>query len=96
VGSSILPPAFPHKGLRTERGQGGDQRGEVCFAFSLCNVQVKQAQGRGKIAGGNSWLLDFAWQPGRGQQAHAIINKYGFSRIRYVGRPSPPMTYFRR
>jgi len=54
VGSSILPPAFPHKGLRTERGQGGGQRGEVCIAFSPRNVQVKQAQGGWKIADGNS------------------------------------------
>jgi len=96
AGSSILPPAFPHKGLRKNRGQGGGQRGEVCIAFSPRNVQVKQAQGRWKIADGNSWLLDFAGNRAEAQQAHAIINKYGFSRICYVGRPNPPMTFLRR
>ena len=29
-------------------------------------------------------------------KAAAIMNKYGFSRICFVGRPNPPMTYFRR
>lgn len=70
--------------------------GEDCIAFNPRNIQVKQAQGRWKIADGNSWLLDFEGNQAEAQQAHAIINKYGFSRICYVGRPNAPMTYFRR
>jgi hypothetical protein len=84
------------QGAPNRSGQGGDQRGEVCIAFNPGNVQVKQAQGRWKIADGNSWLLDFAGNRAEAQQAHAIINKYGFSRICQVGRPNPPMTYLRR
>lgn len=53
-------------------------------------------QGSWKIADGNSRLLDFAGNQAEAQQAHAIIDKYGNSRICYVGRPNPPVTYLRR
>jgi len=82
--------------LSGNQAPAGAMQGEDCIAFNPRNVQVKQAQGRWKIADGNSWLLDFAGNRAEAQQAHAIIDKYGFSRICYVGRPNPPMTYLRR
>ncbi|MDH5410309.1 MAG: hypothetical protein OEY16_02890 [Alphaproteobacteria bacterium] len=82
--------------LSGNNAPAGGMAGEDCLAFNPRNIQVKQAQGRWKIADGNSWLLDFEGNKAQAQQAHAIINKYGFSRICFVGRPNPPMTYFRQ
>lgn len=82
--------------LSGNNAPAGAMNGEDCIAFNPRNIQVKQAQGRWKIADGNSWLLDFGGNKAEAQQAHAIINKYSFSRICFVGRPNPPMTYFRR
>ena len=78
------------------RAPAGAMRGEDCIAFNLRNTQARQVQGSWKIVDGNNWLLDFGSNQAEAQQAHAIMNKYGFSRVCYVGRPNPPMTYFRR
>jgi hypothetical protein len=32
----------------------------------------------------------------RAQRALGIIKRHGFDNLRYVGRPNPPMVYFRR
>lgn len=82
--------------LSGNNAPAGGMKGEDCNAFNLRNTQVKQVQGRWKIADGNHWILDFAGNQAEARQAHAIMKKYGFSRICFVGRPNPPMTYFRR
>ena len=82
--------------LSGNNAPAGGMSGEDCNAFNLRNTQVKQVQGRWKIVDGNHWILDFEGNQAEARQAHAIMNKYGFSRICFVGRPNPPMTYFRR
>lgn len=82
--------------LSGNNAPSGGMQGEDCNAFNLGNTQVQQVQGRWKIVDSNHWILDFDGNQAEARQAHAIMNKYGFSRICFVGRPNPPMTYFRR
>lgn len=69
---------------------------EDCIAFDNRHAEVKQAQGRWKVATGNMWLLDFAGNKAQADQALRVIRKYRMNKQCFVGRPNPPMTYFRR
>ncbi len=82
--------------LSGNNAPAGGMQGEDCNAFNLRNTQVEQVQGRWKIVDGSHWIMDFEGNQAEARQAHAIMNKYGFNRICFVGRPNPPMTYFRR
>ncbi len=74
----------------------GAMRGEDCNRFNPANTKVEKAKGRWKITDGSHWILDFDQNQAEAGQAHAIIRKYGFSRICFVGRPNAAMTYFRK
>lgn len=74
----------------------GKYAGEDCIPFNLNTVEVKQINGRWKIVDGNNWLFDFNTSQSQAQDALAIIKKYGFNNVCYVGRPNPPMIYLRK
>ena len=69
--------------------------GEDCVSFNPANIQVKQISGRWKIVEGSHWIMDFADKQSEANTALWIIKKYGFTRMCFVGRPDPSMTYFR-
>lgn len=69
--------------------------GEDNISFNLATVAAKQINGSWKVVDGNNWLLDFGAHQDQAQQALAIIKKYSFTNICFVGRPNPPMMYFR-
>ena len=74
----------------------GQVPGEDCIEFDPANLSVTEIGGRWKVVEGAHWLLDFG--PGHGNAVAALhfIRKYGFNCICFVGRPHPPMTYFKR
>jgi hypothetical protein len=81
-------------------GQGNSPAGpmanEDAIPFNRNAVTVTKIGQRWKIADGNNWLLDFGPGEGNAKAALHFIKKYGFSYICFVGRPHPPMTYFRQ
>jgi hypothetical protein len=69
--------------------------GEDAIGFEPARLVVRQIGQRWKIADGNNWLLDFGPAEGNAKLSLHLIRKYGFTKICFVGRPNPPMTYFR-
>jgi len=70
--------------------------GEDSIGFNPSAIVVKKINRRWKIVEGSHWIMDFAGNEAEALKAFSIIQKYGFNRICYVGRPNPPMIYFRR
>jgi hypothetical protein len=73
----------------------GSLPGEDCIPFDRSKLEVVQVGDRWKVVEGTHWLLDFG--PGQGNAIAALhfIRKYRFDQICFVGRPHPPMTYFK-
>jgi hypothetical protein len=57
---------------------------------------VSYVNGSWKIVQGQMWLLDFGEKQGAAYRSHALIQKYGFTRQCFVGRPDPSFRYWRR
>ena len=70
--------------------------GEDAIDFSPATLDVRKIGQRWKIADGNHWLLDFGPAEGNAKLSLHFIKKYGFTKICFVGRPNPPMIYFRK
>lgn len=70
--------------------------GEDCIGFNPAAITVKRVGGRWKIVEGEHWILDFGNKEDEAKSAFDIIQKYGFNKICFVGRPGPSMSYFRR
>jgi len=74
----------------------GPMPGEDAIGFNPGNIEVRSYNGSWKIVEGNHWILDFGSKEDEARKALCIIKKYGFTRICFVGRPNPSMTYFRK
>jgi hypothetical protein len=74
----------------------GAMANEDAIHFNPATTTVRQIGQRWKIADGNNWLLDFGPAEGNAKLALHFIKKYGFTHICFVGRPNPPMIYFRK
>lgn len=75
----------------------GAMAGEDSIYFNNTNLRVAYYNNRWKIIeGGNHLLLDFDQNESEAWAALRIIWKYDFNYICFVGRPNPPMMYFRR
>ncbi|MBU1735345.1 MAG: hypothetical protein KJ692_08925 [Verrucomicrobia bacterium] len=70
--------------------------GEDAIGFNPSAIIVKKVNGRWKIVEGSHWIMDFGASEIEAIKAFAVIQKYGFNKICFVGRPNPPMSYFRR
>ncbi|MHB9022642.1 MAG: hypothetical protein ACYC7E_00475 [Armatimonadota bacterium] len=70
--------------------------GEDSITFKTDKLAVKLVGGNWKVVDGNHYLLDFGAKEIEARKALAIIKKYGFNTICFVGRPHPPMMYFRK
>lgn len=82
--------------LTGNRSPSGALSGEDCTRFNPANVRVSQIGGRWKIVEGSHWIMDFGSKASEAQQALRIIRHHRFTRMCFVGRPNPSMTYFRR
>ena len=74
----------------------GYMPGEDSVGFNPDNIEVRRFSGRWKIVEGNHWIMDFGSKEDEARKTLCIIRKYGFTRICFVGRPGPSMTYFRK
>lgn len=74
----------------------GPFTGEDSIGFNPSAIIVKKINGRWKIVEGSHWIMDFGTSETEALKSFSIIQKYGFNRICFVGRPNPPMVYFRR
>ncbi len=100
VGFVGRPACADHKPMMYWLAQGhkapqGAMPNEDAIAFNPATVAVRKIGERWKVADGLNWLLDFGPAEGLAKQALYVIKKYGFSYICFVGRPNPPMMYFR-
>src|SRR5205085_1230066 len=69
---------------------------EDALPFSNANVQAKQVGGRWTVVDGNHLMINFEASEANCRKAVWLIKKYGFNFICFVGRPNPPMMYFRK
>lgn len=74
----------------------GSMANEDAVGFNLANLQIRKIGQTWKIVDGLSWLLDFGPSEGNAKAALFFIKKYGFTKMCFVGRPNPPMVYFRK
>lgn len=98
VGRPACPDEVPMTYWLNASGQppAGTMTGEDSIGFHPSTTTVRKIGERWKIADGNNWLLDFGPAEGNAKAALYFIKKYGFRFICFVGRPNPPMVYFRK
>lgn len=102
VGNGIIDEPSMLYYLCNGKSPVGEFSGEDAVHFNLSKIEVKQIDGRWKIVEGSHWIMDFNTSKieeineKEATQAFAIIQKYGFTKICFVGRPNPPMIYFRQ
>lgn len=80
--------------LSAGKAPTGAMTGEDAVTFSWQDAQVKKVQNRWKIVDGSHWLMDFGNKKTEATEALAILKKYRFNKMCFVGRPNPSMTYF--
>ncbi|MCX5683313.1 MAG: hypothetical protein NT049_06475 [Planctomycetota bacterium] len=81
--------------LISGRPPEGPCEGEDAIAFDPARAEVRQIGGHWKIVQGDLWLIDFGREIDA-RQSLAMIQRYQFNFMCFVGRPDPRMTYFRR
>ena len=98
VGRPTCPGQRPMSYWLNAQGKApnGPMAGEDAIGFDPNHLLVRQIGQRWKIADGNNWLLDFGPAEGNAKASLYFIKKYGFTSICFVGRPNPPMLYFRQ
>lgn len=69
--------------------------GEDAIHFDRSNLLVERIGGRWKITDGSHWLMDFGSNEAEARQSLSKILFHEFNYICFVGRPNPPMKYFR-
>jgi hypothetical protein len=75
---------------------GNMQDGEDKIAFNRNKIEVRRIGSRWKIVETNHWILDFGDSQEDARQAFSIILQHQFNYICFVGRPNPPLVYFKR
>ncbi len=70
--------------------------GEDCIGFNPDTLKVMKLEGRWQLANNTRWILDFKHKRRLARKSLRVIKRYRFSKICFVGRPQPSLTYFRR
>jgi len=65
-----------------------------CVNFNHNSVQAKRVQGRWKVVDGNHWIMDFGNERSEARKAKNIIKHYDLTKMCFIGRPNPSLTYF--
>ena len=71
-------------------------QGEDCVAFAPERLVVRRLDSRWVVGESDTVLVDTGPNRAEAERALGIIKRHGFSNLCYVGRPNPPMVYFRR
>jgi hypothetical protein len=74
----------------------GAMAGEDCMPLDVEAVKISRISGHWKLVQGSRWIADFGNRHAEAEKALAILLKHEFTRICYVGRPGPSLTYLRR
>jgi hypothetical protein len=74
----------------------GSFPGEDAIQFNTNNVEAKKINDHWKVVDGSHSILDFGKSEANAKKTLWIIKKYAFNHICFVGRPNPPMAYFRK
>ncbi len=74
----------------------GTLEGEDELPFNTEEVKAEQINGSWKVTCGSNWMEDFARDADAAKAAVAQIKYYGFNKHCFVGRPGPPMEYFKK
>ncbi|MBY0357198.1 MAG: hypothetical protein K2W82_04285 [Candidatus Obscuribacterales bacterium] len=82
--------------LSDGQAPAGDYAGEDAIAFDPARVKAEEIDGRWKLTQDSMWMLDFAANKEDALKAEEIVKYYGFTRQCFVGRPGPPMMYWRK
>ena len=61
-------------------------------SFERDSLRVEQVQGQWCVRDARQALFSFGYREDEARQALAIIRKYGFDQVGYIGRPAPVMT----
>jgi hypothetical protein len=88
-------PSFQYM-LTNDASPVGAIAGEDCLSFNPATTMVSLVNNRWKIVDGNHWMFDFENNRAEAEQSLAVIQKYGFDKTCYVGRPNPNFSYLRR
>lgn len=70
--------------------------GEDTIIIDPAQVKAQEIGGRWKLVQDSLWLLDFNSNREEALNAEEIVKYYGFTRQCFVGRPGPPMMYWRK
>jgi len=88
-------PSFTYL-LVSGNAPAGAFKGEDAVSFNPKTAEVKKVGGMWKIVDGSHQMFAFGDKEAEARQALAIIQKYGFTKTCYVGRPDPSFTYLRK
>jgi|SaaInlStandDraft_4_1057021.scaffolds.fasta_scaffold08810_3 hypothetical protein len=82
--------------LKNGTAPSGRMQNEDCIGFSTRNVHVKKINQRWKLVDGDHWLFDFGAKRGEALKSKRIIQKHGFNKSCFVGRPNSSFEYMRK
>lgn len=82
--------------LADGRAPEGTFPGEDAIQFDPARVKAEEIDGRWKLVQDSMWMLDFNSNQEEARNAEEIVKYYGFTRQCFVGRPGPPMMYWRK
>jgi hypothetical protein len=73
----------------------GPMPGEDAVALDLRGVVAQELTGRWVVTAGTGRILDFGTNKANALPAVSTIKRYAFTHQCFVGRPNPPLMYFR-
>jgi len=82
--------------LTDGRPPSGSMHGEDCLSFDPDRLRVRRINHRWKIVQGSRYLMDFGDNRREARKALNIIQRHGFRKTCFIGRPDPSMTYMKR
>jgi hypothetical protein len=94
VGSLGYPRPVLEYWLANGRAPANTNIGLRTTAFDRENLRVEQVQGQWCLRDARQVLLSFGYGEADARLALAIIRKYGFDQVGYLGRPAPVMILF--
>jgi|GEM_PF-1910978 len=94
LGSLGYPRPVLEYWLANGRAPANTIMGLRTTSFDRENLRVEQVQGQWCVRDARQVLLSFGYGDADARQALAIIRKYGFDQVGYLGRPAPVMILF--
>src|SRR5438445_9278541 len=94
LGSIGTPQPVLEYWLSGGKAPANSLAGSRTTPFERETLRVERIQGQWCLRDARQTLFSFGYREDEARQALAIIRKYGFDQVGYVGRPAPVMIYF--